>query len=50
MQFPISTPIESLAGLKLTASLVELECLGPLEILQPGQSTSLDVRWTVFQK
>ena len=50
MQFPVRTPIESLAGLKLTAALVELECLGPLEILQPGQSTSLDVRWTVVKK
>lgn len=47
MQFPTETPIESLNGLSLTGTLVEIEALGPLSRLMPGESTSLHVEWSV---
>lgn len=50
MQFPTERPIESLDGLSLTGKLVEIECLGPLAELLPGQSTSLSVDWSVLTR
>jgi hypothetical protein len=50
MQFPTETPIESLSGLSLTGTLVEIEALGPLTTLEPGESTSLLVEWSVCRR
>jgi hypothetical protein len=46
LQRPTSAPIESLEGLHPSAHLVELEVLGPLTTLAPGESTTLDVEWS----
>ncbi|PJJ62297.1 hypothetical protein [Compostimonas suwonensis] len=47
MQHPLPEPIAELGGLHPDSHLVELEALGPLRALPPGESSTLTVRWTV---
>lgn len=47
LQRPTASPIGELGDLHPAAHLVELEVLGPLVTLAPGESTSLDVAWSV---
>jgi hypothetical protein len=46
LQRPTAAPIASLEGLHPSAHLVELEVLGPLTTLAPGETTTLDVEWS----
>lgn len=48
LQTPTHAPISELGGLHPSADLVELELLGPLVRLQPGESTSTRIRWTAL--
>jgi len=47
LQRPTAEPIASLEGLHPSAHLVELEVLGPLETLQPGDASTLEIEWRV---
>ncbi|WP_423919578.1 hypothetical protein ACPEEZ_12585 [Frigoribacterium sp. 2-23] len=47
LQTPTPEPIAALEGLHPDADLVELEVLGPLVTLLPGESTSLSIAWAV---
>lgn len=49
LQRPTASPIGELGDLHPSAHLVELEVLGPLVILAPGASSSLDIAWSVRQ-
>lgn len=46
LQSPTSEPIAALENLHPSAHLVELEVLGPLVSLAPGESTSVRTRWS----
>ncbi len=48
MQAPLTRAIEELSGLHPRARLVELEALGPLVSLEPGESTTFETRWSVL--
>lgn len=45
LQYPVPAPLEDLGGLHPRARLIELEVLGPLVTLAPGETTSLDISW-----
>lgn len=45
MQAPVERPLTELSGLHPDAYLAELEVLGPLTTLAPGQSTHYPIRW-----
>jgi hypothetical protein len=45
MQTPLENPLPELSGLHPDAHLAELEVLGPLTKLAPGQSTHYGIRW-----
>lgn len=45
MQYPIPEPLADFGGLHPQADLVELEILGPLLTLSPGQEGHLKLRW-----
>jgi Domain of unknown function (DUF4380) len=45
MQYPIPEPLAEFGGLHPQAHLVELEVLGPLTTLPPGQHSELTLRW-----
>ena len=47
LQRPTAAPIQELGDLHPSAHLVELEVLGPLTTLVPGESTSLEIAWSV---
>lgn len=47
LQRPTNLPIDALAGLHPDAHLAELEVLGPLVSLEPGESNSVTVNWSV---
>mgnify|MGYP001308244275 CR=1 FL=1 len=47
LQAPTPTPIEALSGLHPDAHLAELEVLGPLSVLEPGERAGLDIMWEV---
>lgn len=47
LQYPIPEPLPQFGGLHPRADLVELEVLGPLVTLQPGESTELELRWSL---
>lgn len=47
MQSPIPSPIAELGGLHPDAHLAELEVLGPLTTLTPGETATLRIRWDV---
>lgn len=47
MQHAVDAPIESLAGWQPDADLLELEVLGPLRSLEPGEAAELSICWTV---
>ena len=49
LQRPTASPIGELGDLHPSAHLTELEVLGPLVTLAPGEATSLDVAWSVQQ-
>ncbi|MFV0407904.1 MAG: DUF4380 domain-containing protein [Propioniciclava sp.] len=46
-QCPVEEPLAELGGLHPQVRLVELEVLGPLVTLEPGESTSLRIDWEV---
>ncbi|MFV0430093.1 MAG: hypothetical protein ACK5KO_11810 [Arachnia sp.] len=46
-QYPIPAPLEEYGGLHPSARLIELEVLGPLVTLQPGQRTCLHLDWAI---
>ncbi len=48
MQAPLARAIEELSGLHPRSHLVELEALGPLVSLEPGESTTFEMRWSVL--
>lgn len=48
MQYPLPEPSEELQGLHPSARLVELEVLSPLVVLDPGESTSMDIAWQLL--
>lgn len=45
MQYPIPEPLAEFGGLHPRAHLVELEVLGPLTVLRPGESAALHLGW-----
>lgn len=47
MQAPTPSPLEGLSGLHPDAYLAELEVLGPLATLGPGEQAGLDIVWEV---
>jgi len=47
LQRPTAKPIDALAGLHPNAHLAELEVLGPLVTLEPGESNTVTVDWSV---
>ena len=47
LQCPIEEPLAEFGGLHPQAHLVELEVLGPLRTLAPGESASLELSWAV---
>ncbi len=46
LQCPLAEPLAEFSGLHPRARLAELEVLGPLLTLQPGESSSLDLVWS----
>lgn len=50
MQTTKDAPLPSLGGFRSSASLVELEPLGPMTVLDPGGSTSLSATWTLADR
>ncbi|MGO1768362.1 MAG: DUF4380 domain-containing protein [Microbacterium sp.] len=44
MEHPLESPLEHLGGLRPSHRIVEIEVLGPLRDLAPGETMSLDVR------
>lgn len=46
MQYPTAAPVPG--GLWPTARLLELEALGPLTTLEPGQAVGLDIEWVAW--
>lgn len=46
-QYPLKAPLADFSGLHPQARLVELEVLGPLTQLAPGEHTELHIEWTV---
>lgn len=50
LQFPLDAPVPELDGLHPDARLVELEVLGPLADLEPGESKELELTWRVMGK
>jgi hypothetical protein len=47
LQTPTPWPIAELGDLHPAADLVELELLGPLTTLEPGESTAASIDWTI---
>jgi hypothetical protein len=47
MQYPVGEAIEHLGGLHPQAHLVELEALGPLRTLKPGEISTLRLEWSI---
>lgn len=47
MQAPLSEPLPALSGLHPDAYVAELEVLGPLRALDPGDTTSLEITWVM---
>ncbi|WP_181421251.1 DUF4380 domain-containing protein [Curtobacterium sp. MCSS17_011] len=48
VQTPTDAPITGLGGLWPREHLAELELLGPLVTLEPGDTTESEIRWTTF--
>lgn len=46
LQHPVAAPLPELDGLHPKAHLVELEVLSPLYDIEPGQTVSMEVRWS----
>ena len=46
MQYPTAAPVPG--GLWPTARLLEIEALGPLTTLEPGQEVGLEIRWEAW--
>ena len=44
LEHPVAEPLLHLGGLRPQAAIVEVEVLGPLRVLAPGESTSLRLR------
>ncbi len=47
LQYPLSDPLSQVGGLHPRADYLELEVLGPLVTLHPGESTDLSLGWTL---
>jgi hypothetical protein len=47
MQYPTDAPIAAMEGWQPDAALVELEVLGPVRALAPGEQTSLMINWVL---
>ncbi len=47
MQAPMEHPVPALSGLHPDAYVAELEVLGPLRTLHPGDTTSLEITWVM---
>ncbi len=47
LQYPIAEPLAEFGGLHPQAHLVELEVLGPLTCLAPGEHSDLLLRWSM---
>ncbi|TNM63166.1 DUF4380 domain-containing protein [Streptomyces sp. NP160] len=50
LQHPLPEPLAELSGLHPDAHLVEMEVLGPLVDLGPGETTTLHISWQVGQR